>query len=78
MSMSDCEKCWDTPCTCGHEYRGMRSEDRLRIAQAALPEGYAIVPVVPTEAMVEVLWSTWTSVEAQYLAILVAAPKVDP
>lgn len=21
MSMSDCPKCWDTPCTCGWEYR---------------------------------------------------------
>lgn len=21
MSMSDCEKCWNTPCTCGYEYR---------------------------------------------------------
>jgi hypothetical protein len=21
MSLSDCEKCWDTPCTCGHEYK---------------------------------------------------------
>ncbi len=21
MSLSDCVKCWDTPCTCGHEYR---------------------------------------------------------
>ena len=20
MSLSDCEKCWDTPCTCGHEW----------------------------------------------------------
>lgn len=19
--MSDCEKCWETPCACGHEYR---------------------------------------------------------
>ena len=21
MAMSDCEKCWETPCVCGHEYR---------------------------------------------------------
>jgi len=22
MSLSDCIKCWDTPCECGWEYRG--------------------------------------------------------
>ena len=21
MSMSDCPKCWDTPCTCGYDYK---------------------------------------------------------
>lgn len=21
MSMSDCERCWDTPCTCGWDYK---------------------------------------------------------
>ena len=21
MSLSDCPKCWDTPCTCGYEWR---------------------------------------------------------
>jgi hypothetical protein len=21
MSLSDCEKCWNTPCTCGYEYK---------------------------------------------------------
>ncbi len=25
--MSDCEKCWDTPCTCGYEYRNWRVEN---------------------------------------------------
>jgi len=20
MALSDCEKCWDTPCTCGYSY----------------------------------------------------------
>jgi len=23
MSMSDCQKCWDTPCSCGWDYRRM-------------------------------------------------------
>jgi hypothetical protein len=28
MSMSDCPKCWDTPCTCGHDYESW-SEERI-------------------------------------------------
>lgn len=23
MAMSDCEKCWNTPCTCGWDYKGL-------------------------------------------------------
>ena len=26
MSLSDCPKCWDTPCTCGHEYESWSKE----------------------------------------------------
>lgn len=26
MALSDCEKCWDTPCTCGWEYRNYSDE----------------------------------------------------
>jgi hypothetical protein len=29
MSLSDCEKCWETPCTCGWDYIGW-SEDKLK------------------------------------------------
>jgi hypothetical protein len=29
MAMSDCVKCWDTPCTCGHDLKE-RSEDWLK------------------------------------------------
>lgn len=37
MSMSDCEKCWDTPCTCGYRYERPRmSLARLRdVVEAA-------------------------------------------
>lgn len=36
MSMSDCEKCWDTPCTCGWEYRHMPSSARMKLAAVIL------------------------------------------
>ena len=26
MSMSDCEKCWDTPCCCGWNYKKWSDE----------------------------------------------------
>lgn len=26
MSMSDCIKCWNTPCTCGYDYRDYKVE----------------------------------------------------
>ncbi len=29
MSLSDCIKCWDTPCTCGYEYEQW-SVEKLR------------------------------------------------
>jgi hypothetical protein len=34
--MSDCEKCWETPCVCGWDYRDMSRDRRLSIAAAAL------------------------------------------
>ena len=39
MSLSDCAKCWDTPCTCGHEYRDWtekRLEDQITMLKAVL------------------------------------------
>lgn len=26
MALTDCEKCWGTPCTCGWEYRNYTDE----------------------------------------------------
>ena len=34
--MSDCAKCWNTPCMCGHEYRNWTKEAREKLALAAL------------------------------------------
>lgn len=36
MSMSDCEKCWDTPCECGWEYRSWSKTSRLNLASVVL------------------------------------------
>lgn len=27
MALSDCEKCWNTPCTCGWEYRNYTDDN---------------------------------------------------
>ena len=36
MSMSDCEKCWSTPCLCGWEYRHWSRQERIATAAAVL------------------------------------------
>lgn len=36
MAMSDCPKCWDTPCSCGWEYRNMTEEARFKLAAVIL------------------------------------------
>ena len=41
MSMSDCPKCWDTPCTCGYGYRKWTEEalrDQIRMLSDVLKE----------------------------------------
>lgn len=41
MSLSDCPKCWDTPCTCGHEYKSWsvaRLEQHIEMLQKVLEE----------------------------------------
>ena len=30
MSMSDCPRCWDTPCTCGYDYKDYGVEKMAR------------------------------------------------
>jgi len=27
MGMGNCDKCWDTPCLCGHQYEHLKFED---------------------------------------------------
>ena len=39
MSMSDCVKCWSTPCCCGWDYRGYSEEaclEKIALFQAIL------------------------------------------
>ncbi len=51
MSMSDCEKCWDTPCTCGYDYiyeapRALRAMAQLLLDVAVFNE---VEPANPEE-----------------------------
>jgi hypothetical protein len=43
MSLGQCPKCWDEPCTCGEGYRHWSQEQRTRMArtllQSDLPRG---------------------------------------
>lgn len=34
MALSDCPECWNTPCTCGHEYKDWRLEDLIPLRDA--------------------------------------------
>jgi hypothetical protein len=36
MSLSDCPKCWDTPCSCGHEYKNWSVERKVKIISAII------------------------------------------
>lgn len=41
MSMTDCIKCWDTPCTCGYDYRNWdvkRLKSIIDVMQKVLDE----------------------------------------
>lgn len=38
MSLSDCEKCWNTPCTCGWGYRDWSMERKLELAAVLFEE----------------------------------------
>jgi hypothetical protein len=41
MSLSDCPKCWSTPCECGHEYRDWkidRLEEHIEMLSRVLAE----------------------------------------
>lgn len=39
MSLSDCPKCWETPCCCGYEYKDWdikRIKDQIKMLQKVL------------------------------------------
>ena len=36
MAMSDCEKCWATPCVCGWDYRNYHKEQAANLIAVVL------------------------------------------
>lgn len=48
--LTDCEKCWDTPCSCGYGYRQWTKEARAKLAAAVLGvEPAALLPLAPEQ-----------------------------
>lgn len=33
MALSDCEKCWETPCVCGYDYRKWNTDDIKKLIE---------------------------------------------
>jgi len=38
MALSDCIKCWMTPCECGHEYQGWSIKRKIEQIEAIMGE----------------------------------------
>ena len=36
MALSDCPKCWDTPCVCGHTYKNYNSKSKAQLIASAV------------------------------------------
>lgn len=36
MSLSDCPKCWNTPCNCGYEYRNYSYNRKISLVSVIL------------------------------------------
>jgi len=56
MAFSDCERCWDTPCTCGWDYREWSLEERIKQASVVLgvtPEALSVVSVPTVHPMLQ-------------------------
>jgi hypothetical protein len=71
MAMSDCPKCWETPCVCGHEYKNWKPERREALAKVLLQEGPRPSDVyyatrVAAEA-IEVLLGTLSSGDTKFI-----------
>lgn len=58
MGMSDCVKCWDTPCRCGHDYKDWTEkalEEQIAMLQKVLDEKRAATPKPkPEESVIDV------------------------
>lgn len=49
MGLSDCEKCWDTPCTCGWDYREWTKKSRMKQAAVVLGVDIKLIEKIRNE-----------------------------
>lgn len=73
MSLSDCEKCWDTLCTCGWKWRHVPLDDLIRF-QRVLGAAIAFRQARP-DARFSMAWGRETADDAAYMAACDAARR---
>lgn len=52
MALSDCEKCWDTPCTCGYQFINYSQEKLVEFIKSVTsqrPDKKEIIEILTTK-----------------------------
>lgn len=77
MAMSDCSKCWETPCVCGHEYESYNNKKKIELLAAVIGcrERY-LTTALGGRDVGEIPSVLWASLNDKGAPTAVARPKM--
>ena len=65
MALSDCIKCWSTPCECGHEFKNASNEYKEKLTKSI--NGYTIKDVFEWLGKKDYLSDNWEGIYNEFL-----------